>query len=124
MYNFLEQTEKKVICCQIKHPIPVIGTLRADFSRFVFSFCREETHFKMAYQVFALKRNFRPSKVIRYNRYATYRSERKRFAPHCLIFSFTCISLCLLQIASVTGVGTEFKQFQGSSFNLENFIAN
>lgn len=112
-----------MICCQIKHPIPVFGTLRADFSRFVFSFCLEETHFKMAYQVFALKRNFRP-KVIRYNRYATYRSERKRFPPHWLIFSFTRISLCLLQIASVTGVGTEVKQFQGSSYNLENFIAN
>ena len=52
---------KKVISCQSKHPTPVIGTLRADFSRFVFSFCSEETHFKMAYQVFALKRNFRPS---------------------------------------------------------------
>ena len=56
MYNFLEQTEKKVICCQIKHPIPVIGTLRADFSRFVFSFCREETPFKMALSGFRFKK--------------------------------------------------------------------
>ena len=52
---------KKVICCQSKYLTPVIGTLRADFLRFVFFFCREETHFKMAYLVFALKRNFRPS---------------------------------------------------------------
>ena len=36
--------QKKVICCQSNHRTPVIGTLRADFSRFVFSFCREETH--------------------------------------------------------------------------------